>query len=865
MKTLWYTLSGEECVARLNSGKDGLSSDEAAKRLAADGPNKLIEGKRKTMLGIFFAQFTDLMIWVLMAAAAVSFIFNHITDGVIILTVVLLNAVLGTVQESRAESALDALNKMSAPFAKVYRDGSLAKIPASEIVTGDIVAIEAGDSVPADMRLLESASIKAEESALTGESLPDEKFADLILGGDAPIGDRDNMLHMGTSVTYGRGTGVVVACGMATLMGGIADQLGSTKNELTPLQKQLNKISTVLSIGVLIIAAIIFCIGMLYGTDLLTNIMTAVSLAVAAIPEGLVAVVTIVLAMGMSRMAGRGAIIRRLPAVETLGSTQIICSDKTGTLTLNRMTVKKFWLQSESDTSDDARFEPLVQAMGHCNDSKLDEKGGAIGDPTETALIDYVLAHNNWSADQIRGRIRAGEIPFDSERKLSTVVVSRDGGYRIYVKGAPDVLLSRCSGLTPQELAAAEAANADMAGQALRVLAFGYKDSTSADVSDIASTERDLTFCGLVGMIDPPRPEARDAVAACRSAGILPVMITGDHKITAVAIADSLGMLSDGRGALSGAELEALTDEQLDAKIADIGVYARVAPEHKTRIVRTWQKKGKIVSMTGDGVNDAPSLKAADIGVGMGITGTDVSKGASDMVLTDDNFATIVSAVGEGRRIFDNIHKTVSFLLSSNLGEVLAILIATLSGFTLLGATHILWVNLVTDTFPALALGSEPAESDVMERPPRDSRRPILSFSDWMRVLFIGAVEAALCLAAYWFGSQTDAKTGTTMAFITLAFLQLFACIGFQSERHSILKLAPTKHPILWLALFGSAALQMVVLFVPFLRDAFNLTLLSGAQWGEIGLLCLAMLIVIEVQKLIIRFTHKSRENESAR
>ncbi len=861
----WHTLSDRECLQKLDSPATGISNAEAAKRQSTHGPNKLAEGRKKSIIAIFLSQFSDLMIWVLMAAAVLSAIMKEPVDAAIILFVVIINAILGTVQESKAEAALDALKQMAAPSAKVMRDGSIQKVPASELTIGDVVVLEAGDSVPADLRLLTSNSLKVEESALTGESVPVEKVCVTLDAPDAPLGDRINMAYMGTAITYGRATGIVCEIGMNTQMGSIAGQLASTTKESTPLQKKLNQISNMLSIGVLGVAALIFGVSVLAkGLDSMgDSFLLAVSLAVAAIPEGMVAVVTIVLAMGMSRMAAKGAIIRRLPAVETLGSTQVICSDKTGTLTQNRMTVKQVW----------PNLTPiLTDALGHCNDSQLNDKEKPMGDPTETALHDYLLLEKLWNASQIRMRVRAGEIPFDSERKLSTVAIKHGSGIRIFVKGAPDVLLSRCIRLESdgalRDMDAAqstiiEKANEDMAKNALRVLAFGYKDVPSADFTDVKGVESELTFCGLIGMIDPSRPEAKDAIAVCREAGILPVMITGDHKITAVAIAEDLGILGSGdkRRAVTGQELQAMDEATLDKEVEHIAVYARVAPEHKSRIVGAWQRKGKVVSMTGDGVNDAPALKAADIGVGMGITGTDVSKGASDMVLTDDNFATIVTAVGEGRRIFDNIHKTVRFLLSSNAGEVIAILAATLMGWPLLAAVHILWVNLVTDTFPALALGVEPAESDIMKRKPRDQKTPFFTGREWMRILLVGGAEALLTLAAFWLGSGGQlsfgigevSATATTMAFLTLSLSQLFAAVGFQSERHSVFSVKLKEHPMLWIAFLGSAMLQLVVVLVPPLRDLFGLTSLNWLQWVQVVALCLCMLLFVEGQKLVVR------------
>ncbi|WNY27321.1 calcium-translocating P-type ATPase, PMCA-type [Methanolapillus ohkumae] len=876
----WYTLPEAEILSKLNTNETGLSHEEAQKRLLELGPNLLDDGKKRSLLSIFLSQFANLMIWVLIAAAIITAFLSYTEhelpiDSIIISIVVILNAVLGTVQEAKAESSIEALKKMAAPNARVLRRGTIQMIPAADLVAGDVVLLEAGDSVPADLRLLTSSSLKIEEAALTGESQPVSKKIMAVEA--ASLGDRVNMAFMGTAVTYGRGSGVVVATGMQTEIGHIANQLTSTVKEITPLQKQLNQISKAISVLVIVIAALVFVIGYLGGSDMIDIFLTAVSLAVAAIPEGLVAVVTIVLALGMSRMAKRGALVRRLPAVETLGSTQVICSDKTGTLTQNKMTVQKVWNFGDIEDVRSPEIVPLLDALGHCNDSRLDENSNPIGDPTENALLNFLTFHQLWTVEQIRGRKRAGEIPFDSDRKRSTVAVAADQIFssgtakpdsklRIYVKGAPESIAGRSSfvfkdsqviPMTDELKSAILSANEEMADKALRLLAFAYKDEDSIHAEDMENTENGLVFCGLVGMIDPPRPEVKDTVKTCRKAGIIPVMITGDHKTTAVAIATELGLLDDGRIAITGADLEAMSEAELDNSVEKIGVYARVSPEHKVRIVTAWQKKGKIVAMTGDGVNDAPALKKADIGVGMGITGTDVSKSASDMVLMDDNFATIVVAVEEGRSIFDNIHKTVRFLLSSNMGEVIAILSATVIGFTLLSPIHILWVNLVTDTFPALALGVEPSEKDIMDRQPRDHTVPFFNKKEWGRIFTVGLVEAVLTLGAYYFGSRVSPETGITMAFLTLSLVQLFAAVGFQSERHSIFSIQPKKHPYLWLAFFGSAALQLVVVLVPFLRDIFGLVDLDMKQWMEVLILCILMLLFVEFQKWIARLRHE--------
>ena len=860
----WHQQSGPDSAQALGvSPQTGLSAGEVQARQAQHGPNQLAEAQGRSLLMVFFSQFKDVMIWVLLAAAIISACLGEWVDAIIIAVVVVLNAVLGTIQESKAEAALAALKQMAAPSARVLRDGNVARIEAKDLVPGDIVLFEAGDSVPADVRLLESAALKAEESALTGESVPVEKDAQAVCAADAALGDRINMAFMGTSITYGRGNGVVVETGMATQMGAIAGQLQEPQEQSTPLQEQLNSISKKLAVGVLVIAAVIFGIGLLTGREGLEMFMTAVSLAVAAIPEGMVAVVTVVLAMGMQRMAGRGAIVRKLPAVETLGSTHVICSDKTGTLTLNRMTVRETVPSDGQALSGD---HPLLQGMLHCNDTRLDDGGKAVGDPTETALVDYLLQQGLADEGVVRGRSRVGEIPFDSERKLMSVGLAVSDGVRVLTKGAPDVLMARCNRIrtsegvlpmTEEHRAILDGNNAALASLALRVLAFAYKDEP-AFPQDTAQAEQNLVFCGLVGMIDPARPEAKDAIGLCGRAGIAPVMITGDHRDTAVAIAQDLGILQDGRKAITGAELEAMDDETLRREVRNIGVYARVAPEHKSRIVKAWQANDCIVAMTGDGVNDAPALRAADIGVGMGITGTDVSKAASDMVLTDDNFATIVTAVGEGRRIYDNIHKTVRFLLSSNAGEVIALLAATVAGITLLQPVHILWVNLVTDSLPALALGVEPAEPDVMDRPPRKAHHPLLSGYTWMQIGVLGLVEAILTLAAFLIGNAMGGgATATTMAFLTLGLSQLCASVALYSERQPLLKIHPTRHRMLLLAFLAAAILQFAVVLIPPLRTAFELVLPTWGQLGIIAGLCVVMVLFTDLQKLLRKARHK--------
>ncbi|MDD2370869.1 MAG: cation-translocating P-type ATPase [Firmicutes bacterium] len=841
----YYSYSVEDCLEAVESSKEGLSDKEAVVRLEKYGLNQLPEGKKKGLLSIFLSQFSDFMIWILIIAGGISGFLGEWIDAGIIIFVVVLNSILGTIQEYKAEEALDALKKMAAPYALVLRNGSPKKILSHELVLGDVVLLNAGDSVPADIRLFESFSLKIDESSLTGESVASDKVVG-IMPESAVLADRDNMVYMGTAITYGRGTGVVVATGLGTEMGSIALALNSDEKEKTPLQKKLNQLSNYISIGVIFIAIVIFVIGFISGKALLDSFLTSVSLAVAAIPEGMVAVITIVLALGMSKLAAKGAIIRKLPAVETLGSTQIICSDKTGTLTQNKMTVQEIFSKDE---------DLLFDAMLHCNDSVLDEKGLLMGDPTESALLAYLLSKGDINKEHINGRERDGEIPFDSVRKKSSVVIELDDiNHRIFVKGAVDNMLGSFS-LSDEEKLEIEKVNERMANKALRVLAFGYRDLGAHNGVVDLSLERDLVFVGLVGMIDPPRPEVVEALNVCKSAEIVPVMITGDHKITAMAIARDIGLLDDSRRAITGADLVKMSDDEFRNDIENIGVYARVTPEDKSRIVRMWQSKGKIVAMTGDGVNDAPALKIADIGVGMGITGTEVSKGASDMVLTDDNFATIVVAVKEGRRIFDNIQKTISFLLSSNAGEVVAVLVATIIGWSFLSPVQILWINLVTDSFPALALGVEPAESNIMNRAPLDSRGSIFSSRNLVVISVMGIMEAMLALGAYGIGFYyfNDGLVATTMAFVTLAAAQLFAALGFQSRSDSIFKIKVKKHPILWLCFGGSMLLQLLVVVIPPLNKLFNLTMLDVAQWLIVGGLSFVMLLFVEFFKFINR------------
>lgn len=840
-----YLKDTNEVLAELQTCDNGLSADEAKHRLERDGANRLREGKKKSVVRRFFEELADPMILVLIAAACVSGVMAAINGGdgmadvIIIAAVVLINAVLGVVQESKAEAAIAALKEITAATSKVVRDGGIHIVRSDELVVGDIVVLEAGDAVPADCRIIECASLKAEEAALTGESLPMLKQHGTLAApheGDVPLGDRKNMLYMGSTVVYGRGRAVVTATGMNTEMGKIADALLTAEEGDTPLQLKLNRLSKTLTVLVLVICAAVFGVQLLRaesisGGFVLDTFMVAVSLAVAAIPEGLAAVVTIVLAIGVTNMSKRKAVIRKLTAVETLGCTQIICSDKTGTLTQNKMTVVE-------TVADDIALH--TNAMSLCSDAVIGEDNVAVGEPTECALVNAAEEAGLSKTEQQRLYPRIGEAPFDSMRKMmSTVHKAENGGIIQFTKGAPDEVLKRCTSayiggkavpLTDSLRAEILATNKAMADKALRVLCAAMRTWEVQPASfEPEKLECDLCYLGLSGMIDPIRQEVKAAIAECRDAGIRPVMITGDHKDTAVAIAKQLGILEDEACALTGSELDALTDEYLTAHIADYSVYARVQPEHKTRIVKAWRDNGYITAMTGDGVNDAPSIKMADIGIGMGITGTDVTKNVADMVLADDNFATIVSAVEEGRRIYDNIRKAIQFLLSSNLAEVFAIFVATLIGFTVLEAPHLLWINLITDTLPALALGMEAAEGNVMHRAPRSSKEGLFSNGMAFDVVFQGAVVAGLTLCSYFAGHYFqygnfnigNSDVGMTMAFLTLSLTEVVHSFNMRSRRESVFTLKG-HNKVLWGAMLLSLLLSTLVVFVPFLQDAFG-------------------------------------------
>ncbi len=876
-----YLRSSEEVLKDLGTGEDGLSSDEALRRLDENGKNKLKEAESVSLFMRFVDQLRDPMVIVLIVAAILSGITaaysgESYIDVIIILAVVIINSVLGVYQESKAEKAIEALQQMTAATSKVIRDGKEIEIKTEDLVVGDIVVLAAGDAVPADARVLTSASMKAEESALTGESLPVNKKADkLSLEGqkDISLGDRKNMVYMGSTIVYGHGTVVITASGMDTEMGKIADAITQTTEKTTPLQQKLNELSKVLSWLVLGISVFIFILSILRiypnvtGDDVLATLMIAVSLAVAAIPEGLAAVVTIVLSIGVTKMSKRNAVIRKLTAVETLGSTNVICSDKTGTLTQNKMTVVDYYGQDE---------KLLARAMALCNDAHLNEDNQAEGEPTEVALVNYAFKLELKKEKMEDETPRVGEVPFDSGRKLmSTIHKIDDNHFMQYTKGAPDVLIPLCKTywdgenekpLTDQVRKEILEANKEMAGKALRVLSAATRswDTMPAvegsEDENPENIEKDLCFVGLTGMIDPVRPEVKPAIDECKEAGIRTVMITGDHKDTAVAIAKELGIIENESEAITGQELNELSDEQLDANIENYSVYARVQPEHKVRIVKAWQKKDQIVAMTGDGVNDAPSIKTANIGIGMGITGTDVTKNVADMVLADDNFATIVSAVKEGRRIYDNIRKSVQFLLASNLSEVIAILVATLFGFTILKPVHLLWINLITDSFPAIALGMEEGEDDAMKQPPRDSREGIFARGLGTDVIWQGIMVALLTLAAYFIGHRiesglweiAESPDGITMAFLTLSMAEMFHSLNMRSRRKSIFSLK-SRNKYLYLAILTSLVLTTLIIYVPFLAKAFDFQPITFMEYAIAMGLGFLVIPIVEIVKLFQR------------
>lgn len=874
----FYAQEAEAVLKELQTDANGLTNDEAKSRLSQYGANELEEGKKKSMAQKFFEQFKDLMIIVLLAAAIISAVVSHeIVDSIIILAVVIINAIMGVVQEAKAEQAIEALREMSTPNANVLRNGHTVTIKSDELVPGDIVLLEAGDVVPADLRLLEASSLKIEEAALTGESVPVEKELTVIDATDVGIGDRVNMAYSNSNVTYGRGKGVVVNTGMATEVGKIAGMLARAEETETPLKRNLNELGKFLTIAIIVIAVIMFFVGTIFNnTSWVDMLLTSISLAVAAIPEGLPAIVTIILALGTQVMAKRNAVIRKLPAVETLGATDIIASDKTGTLTLNQMTVEKLYVNDKQHAaSEDIPLDTMaLKVMNFANDTKFGEEGNLIGDPTETALVQFGMDQGFHVKDQVSAEPRVADLPFDSDRKLmSTIHEQEDGRYLVAVKGAPDVLLGRASKvlLNGQEVPMTEEEkqkilfnNTDMAKQALRVLGMAYKyvDAVPENLeSEIV--ENDLVFAGLVGMIDPERAEAADAVRVAKEAGIRPIMITGDHRDTAEAIAGRLGIIKPGDDAavLTGAELNKMSDEEFAQKVTHYSVYARVSPEHKVRIVKAWQHEGKVVAMTGDGVNDAPALKQADIGVGMGITGTEVSKGASDMVLADDNFATIVVAVEEGRKVFSNIQKAIQYLLAANLGEVLTLFLATLWGWDTLLPIHLLWINLVTDTFPAIALGMEPAEKDLMKHAPRGRNSNFFSGGVMSSIIYQGILEAATVLFVYWSAIQWPVHDtydaihadALTMAFATLGLMQLFHAFNVKSVYQSLFKVGPFRNKTFNWAILLSFALMMVIIVVPGLNDISRVAHLDLYQWGIVLGASFAIIPIVEIVKAVQR------------
>ncbi len=878
----YYLKSAENALSAVRSSANGLTNAEAEKRLKQNGENKLAAKPKTPFVVKFLKQLLDPMIIILIAAAAVSLVltlvgeerakFEDFADVIIITAVVLLNAFLGVMQESKAEQAIEALQSMTESHCRVLRDGKTQVTESKNLVVGDVVLLEAGDSVPADCRILEAASLKAEESALTGESVPVDKFTKTIEGA-APLGDRKNMLFTGSTIAYGRAKAVVVATAMDTEMGKIAHVLNTAKEEKTPLQIKMAGLSKVLTYIVIGISAFIFLFNLIKSgfaaASILDSFMVAVGLAVAAIPEGLATTVTIVLSAGVTKMSQKNAVIRKLTAVETLGCAQIICSDKTGTLTKNKMTVVESY--------GDAKLLPL--AMTLCSDADLND-GEAVGEPTECALVNYAFGAGIDKTEAEAKTPRVAEAPFDSMRKMMSTL-HEDGGKIVqYTKGAPDEIVARCTRIltdgkvlpfTEERKAEVLKENKKMADKALRVLAAAYKEYAGLpeDVSPVA-IEKDMIFIGLAGMIDPVRPEVKAAIVKCKEAGIRPIMITGDHIDTAVAIGLELGIITDPSQAIRGADLDKMTDEEFEKKIADYSVYARVQPEHKVRIVNTWKKLGKVCAMTGDGVNDAPSIKSADIGIGMGITGTDVTKSAADMVLTDDNFATIVTAVGEGRRIYDNIRKAIQFLLASNLAEVVAVFIASILGFNLLLPSHLLWINLVTDCFPAIALGTEPAEKDVMKRPPRLKTEGVFADGLGVNVVFHGILLAAITLAAYFIGCALEhggiqSNQGMTMAFLTLSMAEIFHAYNVRSMHKSVFSLK-SHNKLLWGAMLSSLLLTTAVIFVPGVNAFFHFADAAGNPIIDVKeyfialALALSVIPIVELQKAIVSAVRKRKK-----
>ena len=886
-KALFYTQGEEEVLKSLDTSIDGLSTAQAKERLDAYGYNELDEGEKRSLLSKFIDQFKDLMIIILLVAAALSVItegMHGLTDACIILAVVVLNAAFGVYQEGQAEAAIEALKNMSSPMARVRRDGHVVEIDSRELVPGDIVLLEAGDVVPADMRLLEAASLKIEEAALTGESVPVEKDVTETVEAEAGIGDRVNMGYQNSNVTYGRGTGVVTNTGMYTEVGKIADMLANADESQTPLKQSLEQLSKTLTYLIVAIALVTFLVSVfIRGEQPLEGLMVAVALAVAAIPEGLPAIVTILLSLGTTTLAKRNSIVRKLPAVETLGSTEIIASDKTGTLTMNQMTVEKVYTngQLQNASTELGADNTTLRIMNFANDTKVDPDGKLIGDPTETALVQFGLDHNFDVRDVLKSEPRVAELPFDSDRKLmSTIHKEADGTYFVAVKGAPDQLLKRVTRIeingevrpiTDEDKQAILATNKDLAKQALRVLMMAYKTTNDIPTLESAVVESDLIFSGLVGMIDPERPEAAEAVRVAKEAGIRPIMITGDHQDTAEAIAKRLGIIDPNDTedhVFTGAELNELSDEEFQKVFKQYSVYARVSPEHKVRIVKAWQNDGKVVAMTGDGVNDAPSLKTADIGIGMGITGTEVSKGASDMVLADDNFATIIVAVEEGRKVFSNIQKSIQYLLSANMAEVFIIFFATLFGWDVLQPVHLLWINLVTDTLPAIALGVEPAEPGIMTHKPRGRQSNFFDGGVFGAIMYQGVFQTILVLAVYGWGlvfpeHHTQAEIhadALTMAFATLGLIQLLHAFNVKSVYQSVFKVGLFRNKTFNWAIPVAFVLLMATIVVPGFNNLFHVSHLSLTQWLAVIVGSFLIVVLVELVKAIQRALGKDKD-----
>lgn len=886
-KALFYTQGVEEVLKSLDTSVDGLSTAQAKERLDAYGYNELDEGEKRSLLSKFIDQFKDLMIIILLVAAALSIITegrHGLTDACIIFAVVVLNAAFGVYQEGQAEAAIEALKNMSSPMARVRRDGNVVEIDSRELVPGDIVLLEAGDVVPADMRLIEAASLKIEEAALTGESVPVEKDITETVEAEAGIGDRVNMCYQNSNVTYGRGTGVVTNTGMYTEVGKIADMLANADESQTPLKQSLEQLSKTLTYLIIAIALVTFLVSVfIRGEQPLEGLMVAVALAVAAIPEGLPAIVTILLSLGTTTLAKRNAIVRKLPAVETLGSTEIIASDKTGTLTMNQMTVEKVYTNGQLQNADTelGADNTTLRIMTFANDTKVDPDGKLIGDPTETALVQFGLDHNFDVREVLKSEPRVAELPFDSDRKLmSTIHKEPDGSYFVAVKGAPDQLIKRVTRIeingevrpiTDEDKQAILAVNKDLAKQALRVLMMAYKTTSEIPILESEVVESDLIFSGLVGMIDPERPEAAEAVRVAKEAGIRPIMITGDHQDTAEAIAKRLGIIDPNDTedrVITGAELNELSDEEFQKVFKQYSVYARVSPEHKVRIVKAWQNEGKVVAMTGDGVNDAPSLKTADIGIGMGITGTEVSKGASDMVLADDNFATIIVAVEEGRKVFSNIQKSIQYLLSANMAEVFIIFFATLFGWDVLQPVHLLWINLVTDTLPAIALGVEPAEPGIMTHKPRGRQSNFFDGGVFGAIMYQGVFQTILVLAVYGWGlvfpeHHTQAEIhadALTMAYATLGLIQLLHAFNVKSVYQSVFKVGLFRNKTFNWAIPVAFILLMATIVVPGFNNLFHVSHLSFTQWLAVMVGSFLIVVLVEIVKAIQRALGKDKD-----